>query len=55
MILGFKMNERIKKAIWNAFDEIFLPMFMFTWAIGLGVVSFFLVISTLWGVFSFFN
>lgn len=48
------MKERIKKAIMDAFEDIFLPAFMFTWAIGLGIVSIFLVISTLWSVFSFF-
>lgn len=57
MISGFKdkvMNDRIKKEVRDAFEDFFLPAFMFTWAIGLGVGSFILVISTLWKVFSFF-
>lgn len=49
------MNERIKKHIVTIFEELFLPVFFVTWAVGLGVVSFFLVISTLWSIFSFFN
>jgi hypothetical protein len=48
------MNERIKKAMRDAFEDLFLPVFMVTWAVGLGVVSFLLMISTLWTVFSFF-
>lgn len=48
------MNERIKKSITDAFEDLFLPIFMVTWAVGLGVVSFLLVVSTLWSVFSFF-
>lgn len=56
MTIGSEQNylkERIKKKIFDAFDEIFLPMFMFIWAFGLGVCSFFIVISILWKVWNF--
>lgn len=48
------MKEWLKKVTMDAFEEIFLPAFMFTWAIGLGLASIFLVLSTLYAVFSFF-
>lgn len=48
------MNERLKKQIMAVFEELFLPVLMVTWAVGLGIVSFFLVISVLWELFSFF-
>lgn len=48
------MKERLKKVTMDAFEDIFLPAFMHTWGIGLGVGSIILVLSTLWKVFSFF-
>lgn len=48
------MNERIKKKVMDAIEDIFLPAFLFVWGLGLGLGSVFLVLSTLWKVFSFF-
>ena len=41
------------KQVEDVFMDLFLPIFMVTWAVGFGLASFFLVISTLWKVFSF--
>ncbi len=48
------MNERIKKKIVDAVEEFFIPAFVMIWGLGLAIVSFLLVISVLWNVFSFF-
>lgn len=48
------MKERLKKVTMDAFEDIFLPAFMLTWGIGLGVGSIIVVLSVLWEMFSFF-
>jgi hypothetical protein len=48
------MKERIKKQVEEVMIYLFLPVFMATWAVVLGLVSIYLVISTLWNIWSFF-
>lgn len=48
------MNERIKKHIVTIFEELFLPVFIVTWAVGLGIFSVFVAISILWKIYNVF-
>lgn len=48
------MKEKIKKQIEYGIIEMFIPAVLAIWGIGFGVFSIFLVISTLWKLFSFF-
>lgn len=49
-----QMKADLKRDFRYAMRDIFLPAFLFTWGLGLGLGSVFLVLSTLWKVFNFF-
>lgn len=49
-----KMDPYLKKQIIETFIDVFLPVFMVTWAVCLGIFSFVIMAWTLWSVFSIF-
>jgi hypothetical protein len=48
------MKDRIKKQIEEVLIDLALPVFIATCAVGVGMISVFLVISVLWEIWSFF-
>jgi len=49
-----EMKKDLKRDFRYALRDVFLPSLLFMWGIGFGLASLFLVISTLWKVFSLF-